>query len=134
MTPPPSVDLRDYIEEQITAERRHRDVLRDEDRRLREAERDSIERAMAVWTEEVKRRLVELNNAHERAERIAATVVSRDVFDGKMKELQATLDRHEKTLTTSEGQSKGVGLTGQTIFQFLVAAGVIVSIALSFLK
>lgn len=73
--------IRELIDVQICAERRHRDALRVEDRRSFDYSVAAVEKALLLQAAEYERRLTDLNHAHAQAKDALATYIPREVFE-----------------------------------------------------
>ena len=152
------VALREFIERVISDNDRRRDDLRSGDNEridlLFASLRERFETSVATvnearhhQAEEYKRRLEELNNAHERAEKVQASFVTREAWELDIKERRTTLERVEKdiaqrtlnsefsaykdatsrALLLREGQGHGVSLTTTAIVTIVSTVGVIIA-------
>ncbi len=107
----------------IESLKEHFDALRVEDLRAREL----TEGRMNDRFEEHNRFREQIN--HERT-----NYVTRDQLDAVKDTQIAAQAATQKALDLREGQSKGIGLTGQTVLSLLTAAAAIVAIGVAFLK
>lgn len=80
------------------------------ERKLTDLRFDLEEKARLIQAIEYERRLLELNNAHARAEQILNTYVTEEVYNSNHEDLRKRLDKVEKDQAEQTGRYAAVGL------------------------
>ena len=92
----------------------------------------AMDKALALKSEELSRRLDILNHAHERAVEVQHTYVPREVFEAFIERFDEYKETTNRALILREGQSRGVGLSANALIVsvtlLLAAAGLYVGL------
>jgi predicted ATPase len=102
---------------------------------LHEQRFTAMDKALALQSGELSRRLDILNHAHEKAVEVQHTYVPREVFEKALEALEARFDEYKATtnraLILREGQSRGVGLTANVFATVVTVLVAIIGIVLA---
>ena len=105
--------------------------------------------ALALQAKEYERRLADLNHAHQLAEEKNRNYVTREVYDGTVREwtiwrnsidylpapeFRVYKEATDRALLLREGQSKGVNATTGAIYAAIALVGIVIGAVAVFLR
>lgn len=91
----------------------------------------AAEKALTLHTQEMMRRLEELNHAHKVREERDKGFVSVDKYEGLYREFMQYRDQVNKTLHELEGRTAGMGSARNNLFQVIGVGLVMIGLAAS---